>query len=412
MRRNISSLFLLQTGNYLVPLLTLPWLSRVLGVDAFGQLSFITAFLTYFVLLVDWGFSLSATRQIAIHRDNLLERSKIFWSVLCARLLLAVIGFLVMSGLLLIIPRLGENGLLFLPAYFMVLGTCLTPAFYYQGIERMGTMALVNAVVKFSSIPFIFWFVKSQADIGVAIGIQAGFIFLAGLANFVVLWRSDQLVWLKPTIAHIWNCLWEGWPLFLSTASISLYTNSNTVILGFVANTAAVAYFTAAQTVIRAGQGLYGPISQALFPRMSHLFHHSKDSALVLLRRVLWVQGALTACITCIFWIAAPWLMKILFGDHFEQGASVLRWLAPLIFLIGLSNVFGIQGMVPLGHSKPFSRILLASGILNIVIIFPLGYLFGADGAATAVLMTELFVTALMGFYLAFKEPKLFKMKA
>lgn len=401
----------MQGGNYLVPLLTLPWLTRVLGVDAFGQLGFITAFLAYFVLLVDWGFSLSATQKVAIYRNDQLERSKIFWTVFFARLLLAGIGFFALSIVLLVIPSLKTDYLLFLVAYLMVMGTALTPAFYYQGIERMGKMALVNSAIKFLSVPCIFLFVTGSEDVGIAIGIQALFIFLAGAVNFVALVLSDELAWVKPAPSDIRDSLFEGWPLFLSTASISLYTNSNTVILGFVANTAAVAYFTAAQTVIRAAQGLYGPISQALFPRMSHLFHHSKDSALSSLRNLLWVQGLVTALMSCILFVLGSWLLGLLFGSQFESGASVLRWLSPLLFLIGLSNVFGIQGMVPLGHTKAFSRILFASGIFNIAIIVPLGYWFEANGAAMAVLITELIVTIAMGLYLRSVEPKLFKIR-
>lgn len=402
---------MLQGGGYIVPLLTLPWLTRVLGVNQFGQLGFITAFVAYFVLLVDWGFSLSATKQIAISRQDKLARSTVFWETFFSRLLLAFIGLILLALFLVFVPSMREHASLFMLAYLAVLGTALTPAFYYQGIEQMGRMSLINLLIKFLSVPFIFIMVTKDSDIELAIGIQAGFIFLAGIVNFFMIMLSDELIWVGLNFARIRKSLQEGWPLFLSTASISLYTNTNTVILGFAASAAAVAYFTAAQTIIRAAQGLYGPLSQALFPRMSHLFHHAKDSAFILLRQLMWVQGAIAALLSCFLYFAAPWLMTVFFGEQFELGISVLRWLSPLLFLIGLSNIFGIQGMVPLGHAKPFSLILLASGIFNIAIIVPLGYWFGANGAAMAVLITELMVTIAMGLYLRSVEPNLFKMR-
>jgi O-antigen/teichoic acid export membrane protein len=101
--------------------------------------------------------------------------------------------------------------------------------------------------------------------------------------------------------------------------------------------------------------------------------------------------------------------MTAFFGEQFELGISVLRWLSPLLFLIGLSNIFGIQCMVPLGYTGLFSRILLVSGFFNVFIMLPLGYWFGADGGAVAVLITEFFITVLMGLYLRSVEPKLFK---
>jgi PST family polysaccharide transporter len=411
-RRNILSLFLLQGGVYLIPLLTLPWLTRVLGVSEFGRMGFITAFIAYFILLVDWGFSLSATKQIAIFRNDKVARSKVFWDTLFARLLLALIGFALLVSLIFFVPQLYVNAPFLLLGYLAVLGSIIAPTFYFQGIEKMGKMSLINLLIKFLSVPCIFFFVTSDTDIAMAIGIPAGFIFLAAAVNFITLFFSNELIWVKPSCNQIMRSLKDGWPLFLSTASIGLYTNSNVVILGFVADAAAVAYFTAAQIIVRAGQAIYGPLSQALFPRMSQLFHHAKDSAIILLRKLMWVQGIISALLSCFLYISAPWLMTIIFGEQFELGESVLRWLSPLLFLIGLSNIFGIQCMVPLGYTGSFARILLASGLFNVLIMLPLGYWFGADGAAVAVLITEFFVTVLMGLYLRSVEPKLFKIRA
>jgi PST family polysaccharide transporter len=410
-RRNLYSLYLLQSGNYIVPLLTLPWLTRNLGIDAFGQFGFITAFVAYFVLLVDWGFSLSATKQIAINHHNKLARSKIFWKIFSARFCLCILGLVIFSLCLLAIPSIRHQAEFFYVAYLAVLGSVFSPSFYYQGVERMGKMALMNSIVKLSSIPCIFLLVTDSTDLALAIGIQSGFIFLAGMVNFVTLVLSDEIVWTKPTLDQIWGSLKDGWPLFLSTASISLYSNTNIVILGFITSSAAVAYFTTAQTVIRAGQGLYGPISQAIFPRMSHLFHQSKDSAFSFLRQLMFIQGIVTAAMSLLLFLGAPWLVTLFFGNQFEPAALVLRCLSPLLFLVGLSNVFGIQGMVPLGHTRTFSNILLASGLLNIAMIIPLGFWFNAVGGAISLLITELVVTILMGFHLQSVAPKLFKIR-
>ena len=410
-RHNLFSLYLLQAGNYIVPLLTLTWLTRTLGIDIFGQFSFITAFVAYFVLLVDWGYSLSATKQIAIQYQNKLARSIIFWEIFFARFSLFFLGLVMLSICLLIIPSFGNQANYLYFAYLAVLGSVFSPSFYYQGMERMGKMAVTNSILKFLSIPCIYFLVVDSTDLGLAICIQAGFIFLAGLVNFIILVLSDEIVWIEPTPRQIYESLQDGWSLFLSTASISLYTNTNIVILGFVASSGAVAYFTAAQTVIRAGQGLYGPISQALFPRMSHLFHQSKDSTFTFLRQLMCIQGIVTAAMSLLLFLIAPWLITILFGNQFEPAAQVLRCLSPLLFLVGLSNVFGIQGMVPLGHTRTFSRILLASGLLNIAMIIPLGFCFNAVGGAMSLLITELVVTILMGFHLQSVEPKLFKIR-
>jgi O-antigen/teichoic acid export membrane protein len=198
----------------------------------------------------------------------------------------------------------------------------------------------------------------------------------------------------------------------LSNASISLYTNTNTIILGLVSGTAAVAYFSAAQTVVRAMQGLYAPISQVLFPKMSHLLHYSKEEGFALLRKLAKLQVGLAMLIVTTLIIFAPFIVSLAFGNKFELATPVLRWLSPSLLLIALSNIFGIQVMVPLGYVKIFSKILMTSGLLNIAIIIPLGYLMDATGAAMAVLVTELLVTMWMMSYLLAHEPKLFKLQS
>ncbi|MEY4573739.1 MAG: hypothetical protein RLZ10_3045 [Bacteroidota bacterium] len=402
----------MQGGSYLTSIIILPWLTRALGVDGFGQLSFILAFISYFVLLVDWGFGYCATKKISIHRYDKLIYSKIFWDTFFARLLLAAFGFFLLLFILWIFPKFNSQAPLYLISYLIVLASVCTPAFYYQGIERLGAMVVVNLCIKLSSVPFIFIFVTSKEDLPLAVCIQAGFIFLASLINFIGLMYSGDLIWVGPKLNSIRDAILEGWSLFLSTASISLYTNSNVVILGLVADSAAVAYFVAAQTIIRAGQGLFVPISQSLFPRISYLFANSKDSAIDLLRKIIWIQGAFSALISIFVFIAAPIFVEIIFGEKFEMAAAVLRWLSPTLFLIGLSNVFGIQGMVPLGYSKSFSHILLGSGLFNIIAILPLGYFYGAIGGSAAALLTECLVTLLMMIYLKTAEPRLFKLQA
>jgi PST family polysaccharide transporter len=117
-RRNLYSLYLLQAGNYIVPLLTLPLLTRRLGIDIFGQFSFITAFVAYFVLLVDWGFSFSATKQIAINHQNKLARSKIFWETFFARMFLVILGWVMLSIFLMVILNNRYQAHFFYFAYY------------------------------------------------------------------------------------------------------------------------------------------------------------------------------------------------------------------------------------------------------------------------------------------------------
>lgn len=407
LRKNFFSLTILQLGNYLVPLLTLPWLTRVLGADGYGKVGFSVAFIGYFILLVDWGFNLSATRQIAVNRTDIEARSRIFWTVLAAKVLILICSALLLAVCIRLIPGLSEQADLLWLAYMAVPGTALMPVFYFQGIERMAGMASLNLMTRLVAAPLVFLLVVDAGDVAWAVSLQAGSILLAGLLNLGLLFRMKQVCWITPRWPGIGAALADGATLFFSTAAISFYTSSTTVILGFLAGATEVGYFVAAQNIVKAVQGLYGPLSQVVFPRLSHLFQHSRASALLMARKLFWMQGGLTLLTSVVLLFTAPYLIVFLFGPGFTDAISILQYLSPLPFLIGLSNVFGIQIMVPLGYNRAFAGIVTASGVISLLLITALGYRYAADGAAMAVALTELMVTVSMGIFLIRNEPVL-----
>lgn len=120
------------------------------------------------------------------------------------------------------------------------------------------------------------------------------------------------------------------------------------------------------------------------------------------------LQGLATLVLSMALLIGAGLAVRTIFGNSYEASIPALRWLAPLPFLIGLSNVFGIQTMLPLGLKSAFSRILLATGVINLLMIIPLAMRFGATGASASVCITELLVTIAMGFYLIKREIPIF----
>ncbi|HMW53401.1 MAG TPA: flippase [Rhodocyclaceae bacterium] len=398
LRRTLASLYVIQAANFAVPLLTQPWLTRALGVDGYGRLNFALAVVAYFVLLADYGFNLSATRQIAVQRDDKAARSRTFWATLGVKALLAFVGGLMLLVLAALSSTLGEiSGLLAL-GYLAVIGSVLTPTWYFQGVERADFAALATLLPKALAIPLIVAGVRGPADLPAAMLLTAAPGLLSGLWCLAELARSRAVAMQRPALADLRAALADGWHVFVSTAAISLYTTSNTVLLGWLSGPAAVGHFAAADKLLKAAQAATAPVSQALFPRVSHLMHHDRAAALCTLRRLLKWQGAFTFAVSVGLFVLAPVLVRLLYGEAFEAAVEVVRWMAPLPCLIGLSNVFGIQTLLPLGREKLFSRILLVSGVVNLGLLALLAPVYGAPGAAIAVTITEAGVTALMGW--------------
>jgi len=225
-------------------------------------------------------------------------------------------------------------------------------------------------------------------------------------ANLWVLMRSGEIPFVLPNLARVMRQIHVSSSLFLSNAAISLYTNSSTVILGFVASDAAVGAFVAAYTVVRAALGLMGPISQALFPRISFLLNNQREQAEQLLGRVFLLQAGIGLLFTLLLAGVSPFVVELLFGESFGQSLAPLWCLSTLPFLIAISSVLGTQIMVPLGHNLAFSAILIVAGVVNVILAFPFGALWGALGAALSMVVAEVVVTCIMIYFVKTRESR------
>jgi len=410
LRTNIAALYAVQAASYMAPLITLPWLTRTLGPFGFGRLTFCVAVTSYFVLFADYGFNLSATRRVAVHFDDAAGRSRIFWNTITVKAVLAAAGLPCLLALTLIIPRLSQERPLLLITYLSVAGTVLTPIWYFQGIERQAVLGAITVAVRIVSVPAIILLVRSVNDVPVAAGISSGMTVLGGLMCLGYLLAAHEVEPMSVDIGGLTATLKDGWHLFVSTASISLYQATNTVVLGFVSGSAAVGQYGAAEKITQACQALLTPISQSVYPRVSRLMRDSHDSAFALIRKVLRIQGSFALVLSIGLFVAAPRLIPLLYGRQYTEAVSVLRWLAALPFLIGLSNVFGVQTMLAMGMNRLVSRILVAAGAVNVATLCVLTHWFGAVGAAMAVVGTELFVTVLMGAVLWRRHLPVFRM--
>lgn len=409
LRRNIAALYVVQFTNYLVPLLTLPWLTRALGPEGFGRYSFCLAVNGYFVLLADYGFNLSATREIALHGADRRARSAIFWNTFFAKALLGSAGLPLLLLLSCGFARLAAERGLLLTGYLLVLGNVLTPTWYFQGTERQALLSAVLVAVRLLSVPALVWLVRSPADMGPAVAISAGIPVAVGLLCLAVLAREGGVDRVHLDPGGVLGVLREGWHLFLSTASTSLYGISNAVLVGLLAGNVAVGYYSAAERLAQAAQGLLIPLSQSVYPRISRLMGESRQRAFELIHRVLLAQGGLSLALSLGLFGAAVVVVRLVYGPAYAAAVEPLRWLAFLPFLVGLSNVFGIQTMLPLGMKRTFTAVLLAAGLLNVLALLLLAPARGATGGAIALFGTELFVTVAMALVLLRAEVPLFR---
>lgn len=400
---NFTSLSILQVVNYILPLITIPYLVRILGAEKYGLIAFAQAFIQYFIVITDYGFNISATREISINRDNKDKISEIYSSVMIIKLFLMFLSLLLISLLVFTINKFKGDMSLYYLTFGWVIGQVLFPQWFFQGMERMKYITIVNVIAKTTFVALIFLCIRTKEQYHlVPLFYSLGFIVSGIAAQYFVLKKFD-LHYNPPRWSDIKFQLKEGWHVFLSRIAINIYTATNIFLLGIMTNNTIVGYYSVADKLIRAAKGLLQPLTQALFPFISKKMEFSKLEGLRFVRKILFIVGGCTFCLSLLIFIFARPIVFLLFGHEFGDSIDVLRILAFVPFIVGLSNILGVQTMFALNYKKEVSRVLMMAGFINILLLFVFIPFLKERGVAIAVLITEAFVTVSMYVYLRFK---------
>lgn len=400
LRDNILALGVVQAGNYLVPLLALPYLARVLGANAYGEVVFVQTVMQFGMLVVDFGFSWSATREISTARDDRIKVSTLFAQTWAVQWLLMAVVALAIGLAVWLLPALEANGALYAVGLSMVLGQVLFPVWLMQGLEALKAAAVAQVLGKVLALPCLLVWVRGPQD---QLGAMAFFGVSSVLTGLGALWwihRSRWVLWQLPSWAAVCKAFGQGAWVFGSRVSISLYTTAVPLAVGLWAGPAQLASFSLADKVRAVVQSLLAPVAQALFPRMSYLFQTDRGAAHALLLKSAWLVGGLSLVAGGVVWWLADGIMLLLGGSDFAQAGGLLRWLALVPFVVAGSNLLGVQVMLPRGMNRPFAMILTGASMLSLLGLYPAVMWDGARGAAQLVLWVECVVTLSMAVYL------------
>lgn len=396
--KNITALSFLQVMNYVFPLITVPYVVRVLGAEKFGLVSFIAAFVSYFTLLTDYGFNFSATRSISIQRENHSLVAAILISVYTIKTILFIVSTFIFIILIYFVSVFMTEKELCIVSYLSVVGTLLTPQWYFQGISKMSVITWITFFVRMTIVIMVFTLVKRENDYKTyALLNSAGSAFIGLLAVSFV---SKQFRTIKSlNRATFYTVLREGSLMFISNASINLYTASNTFILGLFSPPVIVGYWSAADKIRMAVQGILSPITQGLYPHLAHLFFQSKAMAIGFIKKSFLPIGLIGFLVSLALLLYAEPISSLLLGNKFSHSLILIKLVSFLPFIILLSNFFGIQILLNLNGSREFSFTVFIAGIFNIVLSFLIVPKLLAIGTAISVLTTEVIVTVLMVYF-------------
>lgn len=391
--KNTAALFVVQISTYAAPLIVIPYLSRVLTVDHYGLIAFATSFNFYFMTLVEYGFNLTATRRIAIYRDEPEKISKIFSSVMAAKALLTVLGFLIMVTVVMATPKLRANFPLFCLAYLAVLGDLLFPLWLFQGLQKMENLVWRDLLSKLIALGLIFAFVRRDSDYMLAAGFQFGSTLLAGIIGLCTVPFITPARWVLPSLAETLTAMREGWPVFLSMAGVYLTDSTNILVLGLKAGPKDVGYYTASARLIVASRMLVQPVVTAVYPHISHMASKARRDALAALQKYsLYLVAPFLAGSLVLLFGASP-IIRIIYSAKYDPAILLLRIMAFSPFLLALQHIYSTFFMLAFGYEREWSKIIIQSTILNFAVLFPLVYLvWPPAGIAITGMIGNLFV--------------------
>lgn len=357
---NFFFLVLLQGVNYLLPLLSFPYLFRVLGIEKWGAVTFGYAFIQYFVMLTDFGFNLSGTKYISEHRNSPTTINQYLNAAMIGRLCLALFSLAILIILTVTFSKFRDEALFYILYFGIVIGNVMFPMWFFQGMETMKYMTLFNILSKALSIIPFFLFVHEPNDyILVPLFYSFGFI-MAGFISLFIIYKKMGMIWFLPKTKLIISALIDSSTYFLSRLSTSLFTTSNTFIIGlFLGNTAA-GYYSAAEKLYQAYNQLLLPFSGVLFPHIAK----SKDTSFF---KKIYYRISFSNIVCVILAITlSSYIIQIVYGEIVPESLSVFKTLLLACFVTIPSMLLGYPFLAAMGHPKFTNLTLMIVSFVHI----------------------------------------------
>ena len=403
MATNFISLVLLQGVNYLLPLLSFPFLFRILGVERYGLVTFGYALMQYFVMFTDFGFNLSATKYISQHRNNLRAINAYLNSAMIGRVVLCFISFIVLLVLISTFDKFRSESTLYILFFGIIIGNVMFPMWFFQGMENMKYITIFNIVAKsLSFIPF-FIFIRGPEDyLYVPICYSVGFI-LAGLVSLCIVYYKMGMRWYITPASQIKCALKDSSTYFLSRASTSLFTTSNSFLLGLVCGNTAVGYYSAAEKLYQAYNQLLSPFTGVLFP------HIAKSRDVAFFKKVFYRIAVLNILSVGLVLMLASYVLQIVYGTSDANILQIFRTLICACFVIMPSMLMGYPFLAAMGHPLFTNWTVICTSVLHITGLFIL-YLLHSLTPVNVAMMVVFSESLLISFRIwGIKRFQLFK---
>lgn len=393
---NFVWLSLLQVAGYVFPLITMPYLARVIGVEGFGRIAFAAAIMVWIQTIADWGFNLTATRDVAQNRDNPQKVSEIFSNVLWARCVLMLLSFIVLVLLILLVPKFRENSSIILVTFLMVPGHIFFPDWFFQAIEKMKYITILNVLMKLVFTVAVFIFIKQPEDyILQPLFTSLGYV-VSGLIALYYILEKWGIHLTKPNWRNIKLTIKGSTDVFINNLMPNLYNSFSTMLLGFFGSGNAVGILDGGNKFVSIGNQLQQSINRAFYPFLSRRIDKHK----------IYLEINIgTSIIMCLFlFLTAPLLVRYLLSMDFVNSIPIIRIRAISMIFYAIASAYGANYLIIKHKEAILRKITMCCSLVGFAIAWPLVYYFSYIGASLTVTISLALLA--IGSYIAAKRIK------
>lgn len=395
LKANIILNFINTVTGIIFPVITFPYAARVLMPEGIGVVNFLSSIVAYIVLLTSLGIPMYAVREVAKCRDDKEVRDQTTVEILTLSLVLCLFGYLIVWLLGSYVPQISRQSDLFYVLSLTVLFTSLGVNWFYQAVEDFKFITLRALVFRILAVAVLFLFVKDKEDLLIYAFVVVGSTVGNNFINFIHLRKYLSFQAIPWRRLRIWRHLQPALHIFIFNLITSIYLNLNTVMLGFMKGDEAVGYYTAGNKLSHVILSMVASLGVVMLPRCSNLIKkgHEKEFSEITSKSYRFVIALSFPCVAALIVLARP-IILLFCGEEFVEATIVLYWTAPIIFIIGLTNVLGMQILYPLGKVNLVIRSVAGGAFFNLILNFLLIPIYGANGAAFSTFVAELSVLA------------------
>ena len=313
---NFGYMFLLQLASYIFPLLTIPYLAKVIGVDGFGKIAFAAAVMVWFRTITDWGFNFTATRDVSRNRENLEKVSEIFSNIFWSRIFLSVISLLLLLLLIEVVPYFNDNEKILLITFLMVPGQMFFPEWFFQAMERMKYITIFNIASKALFTVLVFIYIKEKSDfILQPLFLSLGYLVSGAGAMYLITIKWKVKVH-RPDFQVILKTIKDSTNVFINNLMPNLYNSFSVVLLGFFGGSVANGMLDAGSKFVSISQQFMNIISRVFFPFLSRKINKHA----IYTKLHLFFSLIATILLLCL----APFIIRFFYTEAFYKAIPVL----------------------------------------------------------------------------------------